>query len=152
MQNNSITHLSWQAPHEVPSNHLPEQQTPAVVLQSHYQALPNHYIQPLVPSTVGQHQSYPSPPQQVPSQLENSFSPPQFQPSPEHIYQNSQQFYPQGQSQMTLYQQNMQDVQAQPQQLEIKVELGPQPKGPPQPRKQYTFSNSTPDDYSSKDD
>ncbi|KAL8794501.1 MAG: hypothetical protein Q9195_002974 [Heterodermia aff. obscurata] len=152
--NSNLGHLSWQAPHELPSNHFAEP-NPAVVMQPQYHAAPGPYEQPPVSSTYTQPQVYQNPLQpQLPSQ--HSFTPPQqlFQPSPEQLYQNAQQIsYPQFHSPpMALYHQNVYELQTQPQQLEIKVELGPQPKGPPQPRKQYTFSNSTPDDFSSPKD
>ena len=150
--NSNLGHLSWQAPHELSSNHFPEP-NPAVVMQSQYHAVPSHYEQP--PVTPAYTQVYQNPLQpQLPSQ--HSFTPPQpiFQPTPEQLYQNAQQItYPRFHSPpMALYHQNVYELQTQPQQLEIKVELGPQPKGPPQPRKQYTFSNSTPDDFSSPKD
>ena len=154
MPNSNLGHLSWQAPHELPSNHFPEA-NPAVVMQPQYHAAPGHYERPPVPSTYTQQPVYQNPLQpHLPSQ--HSFTPPQpiFQPSPEQLYQNAHQIsYPQFHSPpMALYHQNVYELQTQPQQLEIKVELGPQPKGPPQPRKQYTFSNSTPDDFSSPKD
>ena len=153
MANSNLGHLGWQPPHELPSNHFPEQNR-AVIMQPQYNAMPGHYEQPHVNSYT-QQQMYQNPLQpQLPSQ--HSFTSPQplFQPSPEQLYQNAQQMaYPHFHSPpMTLYHQNVYELQTQPQQLEIKVELGPQPKGPPQPRKQYTFSNSTPDDFSSPKD
>lgn len=151
MANSNLGHLSWQAPHEVPSNHFPDQSA-AVVVQPQYHAITGHFEQPPVPSTFAQQQVYRSPPQhRVPSQ---PFHQPSFQPSPEQLFQQSHQLaFPQYQSPpMALYHHNVYELQTQPQPLEIKVELGPQPKGPVQPRKQYTFSNSTPDDFSSSKD
>ena len=152
MPNCTLSHLSWQAPHEVPSNHFSEQ-SPATVVQPQYHPHSSQYEQAHVPSTYVQQHPFHSPPQhRVPSQMQTPFSvpQPQFHPTPEQLYQNSHQYsFPQYPSlPMPLFQQNVYELQPQQQQLEIKVELGPQPKGPPQPRKQYTFSNSTPDDFS----
>lgn len=151
MANSSLGHLSWQAPHEVPSNHFPEHNA-GVVMQPRYNAVPSHLHQAPM---YGQEQLYQNSLQHhVPSQMPFNHPQPQFHPSPEQLYQNAHQqlSYPRYQS-PPFYHQNVYELQTQPQQLEIKVELGPQPKGPPQPRKQYTFSNSTPDDFtSSKDD
>ena len=151
MANSNLGQLSWQSPREVPSNHFPEH-NPGVVMQPQYNAVPNQLHQAQM---YGQEQLYHNSLQhQVPSQMPFNHPRPQFHPSPEQLYQNAHQqlSYPRYQS-PPFYHQNVYELQTQPQQLEIKVELGPQPKGPPQPRKQYTFSNSTPDDFtSSKDD
>lgn len=152
MPNCTPSHLSWQAPDEGSYNQFSEQ-CPTITVQPRYHPPSGQYEQAHVPSTYVHQQPFQNPPQHlVPSQLQTSFNvpQPQFHPTPEHLYQNSHQHsFPQYHSlPMPLYEQNVYELQPQQQQLEIKVELGPQPKGPPQPRKQYTFSNSTPDDFS----
>lgn len=142
ISNSNLPNPSWQAPVEVPSNAFPNH-SPTVVPQSSYNALPAHYEQPQM------HFAYPIPQYQGPSQHQIGFQGPAsqaFNGSREQIYSGLQQ-YPFLAS-MGPYQRNFLDAQPQPQPLEIKVELGPSPQGTPQPRKQYTFSNSTPEDFS----
>ena len=155
--NSSLGHSGWQAPHQVPSNHVSDQ-SPAIMVQPQYQQAPGLYEHGHTVPAYAQQQAFQSLPQhQVPSQLHTSFTPPQqpqFHPTPEQLYQQSHQysFSPYYSPPVALGQQNVYELQTQQQPLEIKVELGPQPKGPVQPRKQYTFSNSTPDDFSAKEE
>ena len=140
--NSNLPNPSWQAPVEVPSNAFTNH-SPPVVPQSSYNAMPAHYEQPQMQF------AYPVPQYQGSSQHQIGFQGPAsqaFNSSREHIYSGLQQ-YPFLAS-MGPYQRNFLDAQPQPQPLEIKVELGPSPQGTPQPRKQYTFSNSTPEDFS----
>ena len=146
MQNTNLSQLSWQLPAEVPSNSF---QSPSAVVtaQAQYNGLPTQFEQPQIPFAY-QPSALQQPPQlQIPFQCH----PPQvFQGSPDHLYAARSQ-YPLQVCQSTplsAYQQSMFESQAAPQPLEIKVELGPSPQGTPQPRKEYTFSNSTPDDFS----
>lgn len=142
MPNSNLPHPNWQVPVEVPSNAFPNH-SPTVVPQSSYNAMPAHYEQPQMQF------AYPVPQYQGPSQHQIGFQGPAsqaFNSSQENIYSGLQQ-YPFLAS-MGPYQRNFLEAQPQPQPLEIKVELGPSPQGTPQPRKQYTFSNSTPEDFS----
>ena len=143
MQNTGLSHLSWQLPAEVPSNAF-QSQCPVVVTQPQYNPLTGQFEQHQIPV------AYPQQPLQL--HIPSYGSPQQIlQGSPDHLY-TAQAQYPFQLCQPTplgSFPPNMFESPAAPQPLEIKVELGPSPQGTPQPRKQYTFANSTPDDFSS---
>lgn len=148
MSTTDLPHLSWQLPAEVPSTSF-QSQIPMVPAQSQYHGMTGQFEQSQFPM-VYQPTEFPHPPQlPIPSHC-----PPQYvlQGSTDHLYAQ----YPLQHYQSAAvgpFQHALFEPQVVPQPLEIKVELGPSPQGTPQPRKQYTFSNSTPDDYSSpKDD
>lgn len=150
MQNSHLSHMSWQVPAEVPSNAFTSQ-SPMAVAQPQYNGIIGQFEQVQTPFT------YQSPEVQQPLQVQIPFhGTPQhvYQGSPNHLYTTQAQ-YPFQLCQPTplgSFPPNMFEAQATPQPLEIKVELGPSPQGTPQPRKQYTFANSTPDDFSSPRD
>lgn len=137
----------WQLPAEVPSNAF-QSQIPMVPAQCQYNAMTGQFEQSQIPM-VYRPSEFQHPPQlPIPPHC-----PPQYvlQGSPEHLYAQ----YPLQHYQSSMvgpFQHTLFEPQMAPQPLEIKVELGPSPQGTPQPRKQYTFSNSTPDDYSSPKD
>ena len=133
--NSNLPHPSWQTPVEVPSNAFPNH-SPTFVPQASYTAMSAHYEQPQMQFV------YPIAQYQGPSQHQIAFPGPHSQ-----AFNSGLQQYPFLAS-MGAYQHNFVDAQPQPQPLEIKVELGPSPQGTPQPRKQYTFSNTTPEDFS----
>lgn len=142
MSNTNHPHLSWQLPAEVPSNSF-QSQTPVVPAQPQYNGMTGQFEQSQVP-LVYRLSDFQHPPQlPIPSH-----GPPQYvlQGSSEHLYAQYplQHYQP---SAVGPFQHTLFEPQMVPQPLEIKVELGPSPQGTPQPRKQYTFSNSTPDDY-----
>jgi len=147
MSNTVLPHVSWQLPAEVPSNSF-QSPTPVVPVQPHYNGMTGQYEQSQIPLVYR-----PSDFQHHPQISIASHGPPQYvvQGPPEHLYtQYPLQHYQS--SSVGPFQHTLFEPQMVPQPLEIKVELGPSPQGTPQPRKQYTFSNSTPDDYSSPKD
>ena len=146
----NLPHLSWQLPAEVPSNSF-QTQSSVVVAQPQYNGMTGQFEQPQIPFAY-QPSDFQHPPQiQIPF---HGPSPHAFQGSPEHLYAAQPQYPIQHYQSPPLgpFQHTMFEHQAAPQPLEIKVELGPPPQGTPQPRKQYTFSNSTPDDFTSPKD
>lgn len=139
--NSNLPHLSWQAPIEVHSNGFLGP-SPIAVPQTNYNPISAHFDQPQMQLAYNPAQ-YQLPPQQ--RTMYHGPPPQTFQSPQEHFFNGPPQYpFP---GQLGHYQHDLFDGQPQSQPLEIKVELGPSPKGTPQPRKQYTFSNSTPKDF-----